>query len=261
LVITTGSDPLPETQQRARDYAAKLGVTYVERGKYSVAGVSKQHGGCSVLVVLQQEIRLYQPDTDMMTFHPSMAFVRAKRYFKGVPDVMLEAAGIQAGDHVLDCTAGLGADSMMFAVGVGEQGKVIAVEASQELAALLYTGLSTYTSSVPAFNQALARIEVRHQNHLSLLKKMPDRSVDVVYFDPMFRHPVMESSSLSSLRSLANHAALSEEAVAEACRVARRNVVLKEKKGCGEFDRLGFTVQIRPHSNIVYGVIAVDQKK
>ena len=146
MVITTGSDPLPETQQRARDYAAKLGVTYVERGRYSVAGVSKQAGGCSVLVVLQQEIRLYQPDTEMMTFHPSMAFVRAKRLFKGVPDVMLQAAGIQAGDHVLDCTAGLGADSMMFAVGVGESGKVIAVEDSEELAALLYTGLSTYTS-------------------------------------------------------------------------------------------------------------------
>lgn len=260
MVITTGSDPLPETQQRARDYATKLGIAYVERGSYSVAGVSRQAGGCSVLVVLQQEIRLYQPDVEVMTFHPSMAFVRAKRLFKGIPDVMLEAAGIQDGDHVLDCTAGLGADSMMFAVGVGERGKVIAVEASQELAALLHTGLSTYTSSVPAFDEALARIEVRHQDHLSLLKKLPDQSVDIVYFDPMFRHPVMESSSLSPLRSLANHAALTEEAVAEACRVARRRVVLKEKKGCGEFDRLGFTVQIRPHSNIVYGVIAVDKK-
>lgn len=260
MVITTGSEPLPETQQRAKQYATELGISYIERANYSVAGVSKQAGGCSVLVVLQQEIRLFQPDEGIMFFHPSMAFVRAKRLFKGNHDVMLEAAGVQAGDHILDCTAGLGADSMMFAVGVGEQGKVISVEASQELAALLYAGLSTYTSSVPLFNQALARIEVRHQDHLSLLKNMPDRSMDVVYFDPMFRHPVMESASLSPLRSLANHAALSEEAVTEARRVARRSVVLKEKKGSGEFDRLGFKVQIRPHSNIVYGVIVVDEK-
>lgn len=260
MIITTGSDPLPETQDRARSFASQLGVMYVDRGNYSVAKVSKQHGGCSVLIVLQQEIRLFQPNTDMMIFHPSMAFVRAKRLLKGQPDVMLEAAEIREGDHVLDCTAGLGADSMMFAVGVGEKGKVIAAEASRELAALLHTGLSSYTSSVPKFDEALARIEVIHQNHLSLLKSMPDRSMDVVYFDPMFRHPVMESASLSPLRSLADHSALSLEAVAEAQRVARRNVVLKEKKGSGEFDRLGFTVQIRPHSNIVYGVIAVDDK-
>ena len=49
-----------------------------------------------------------------MEFHPSMGFVRLKRVLNGKPDPMLEASGMEEGDSVLDCTAGLGADALVF---------------------------------------------------------------------------------------------------------------------------------------------------
>jgi hypothetical protein len=72
------------------------------------------------------------------------------------------------------------------------------------------------------------------------LRSLPDKSADIVYFDPMFRIPVEESSSISPYRFIANPEPLSLEAVTEAVRVARRKVILKDHRDSPEFDRLGF---------------------
>ncbi|MNJ57372.1 hypothetical protein D3C77_529580 [compost metagenome] len=71
----------------------------------------------------------------------------------------------------------------------------------------------------------------------------------------MFRDPVLESSSISPLRAFANNSRLETAAIVEACRVARKTVILKEKIGSGEFERLGFSVSERGQSKITYGVI------
>ena len=45
---------------------------------------------------------------------------------------------------------------------------------------------------------------------------MADQSVDVVYFDPMWRKPARAAASFEGLRSLARHEPLSTEALAQA---------------------------------------------
>jgi hypothetical protein len=87
---------------------------------------------------------------------------------------------------------------------------------------------------------------------------LPDRSVDIVYFDPMFRRPVLSSSALRPLRSQAEERPLSEAAVREAVRVARRRVVLKDHRDSGEFERLGFVRRRVSSSKVAYGVIDID---
>ena len=83
-----------------------------------------------------------------------------------------------------------------------------------------------------------------------------DSSFDSVYFDPMFRYPLMDSENLSPLRSLADSRALTEETVAEACRVARKRVVMKENARSLEFERLGFkTIMGGKYSKVHYGVM------
>ena len=78
----------------------------------------------------------------------------------------------------------------------------------------------------------------------------------MVYFDPMFRKPLTASNGISPLRSVANHAALSVEAVEEAKRVARSRVVMKEANGSEEFDRLGFKkIMGGKYSKVHYGVM------
>ena len=91
----------------------------------------------------------------------------------------------------------------------------------------------------------MRRIEVRHSHHLDYLKSLPDQSVDIVYFDPMFREPITDSASINPLRHYANGEPLDAESVREAIRVARKTVVMKEARSSGEFERLGFALPER----------------
>lgn len=260
MIITTGDHGAEGATLRATRLADKTGSRFVPRNRTSLTKLSEKYGDKDILVVLEGGARLIREGKEPLTFHPSMAFVRAKRLLKGEPDTMLAAARLSPGDSVLDCTAGLGSDSMIFALGAGTGGRVTAIEGSLPLWALLHEGLSNYQSGLLEFDEALRRIDTLHADHLEVLKSLPDRSLDIVYFDPMFRDPIQESSSISPLRTFANSSSISPQAIAEACRVARKTVVLKEKKGSGEFTRLGFQEVLRSHTKIVYGVIPVDQQ-
>ncbi|OKP66174.1 SAM-dependent methyltransferase [Paenibacillus helianthi] len=258
MIITTGFDPIPEIEIRAKNLAIQTGTIYAQRGKLSMAKMVERYGDGEILVVLQEAVRLITPGMPPMEFHPSMGFVRAKRIIRGEHDPMLEAAGMVPGDSVLDCTAGLGSDSLLFAVHGGEESMVTALESSLPLCALLLEGMSHYVSGQEKVNAALRRVRVVHSDHLAYLREQPDHSIDIVYFDPMFRVPLTDSAAISPLRQFANAAALSPESVAEAVRVARKTVLLKEKALSGEFSRLGFTELLRASAKTSYGVISID---
>lgn len=258
MIITTGNSPIPEIVRRAQTLAARTGCTYAPREKLSLPKLVERYGDEDVLIISQEAVRLHRPGMELMEFHPSMGFVRAKRVLKGEIDPMLTASRMVPGDSVLDCTAGLGADSLLFAVYGGENSVVTALESSLPLYALLCEGMSHYTSGQEKVNAALRRINVVHSEHLDYLRSKPDHSVDIVYFDPMFRVPLTSSAAISPLRKFANAEALSAESVAEAMRVARKCVLLKEKALSGEFERLGFTELLRSNSKTSYGVIYID---
>lgn len=259
MIITTGDHPAPESVQRAVRLSKEAGIRYVPRNRTSLSKLSAKHGDQDILVILEGGARLFRPEAEAMQFHPSMAFVRAKRLLKGESDPMLDAARVSPGDVIIDCTAGLGSDSALFALAAGPGGRVLALEESLPLWGLLREGFAYYISGVKEFDEALRRIEAKRAEHLEVLRGMPDKSADIVYFDPMFRDPIEESSAISPLRSYANNGALAYEAIEEACRVARKTVVLKEKKGSGEFERLGFEAASRSHTKIMYGVISLDK--
>ncbi|MBW4080388.1 class I SAM-dependent methyltransferase [Paenibacillus sp. S150] len=258
MIITTGFNPVPEIAMRAGRLAERTGTGYAPRGKLSMAKMVERYGDGEILVVLQEAVRLITPDMPPLEFHPSMGFVRAKRIIRGGHDPMLEAAAMAPGDSVLDCTAGLGSDSLLFAVYGGGQSVVTALESSLPLYALLLEGMGHYTSGQERVNEALRRVRVVHSDHLAYLREQPDDSIDIVYFDPMFRVPLTDSAAISPLRRFANPAALSPESVLEAVRVARKTVLLKEKALSGEFSRLGFTELLRASAKTSYGVISID---
>ena len=126
------------------------------------------------------------------------------------------------------------------------------------IAAVTGYGLQHFLPGNYPLYAAMRRINVVNEDYLDYLRQQPDNSVDVVYFDPMFRKPLTASSSISPLRGVADHRPLSVEAVTEACRVARLRVVMKEASGSGEFARLGFHRLVGgKYSKVHYGVIAV----
>ncbi|MDP4096536.1 class I SAM-dependent methyltransferase [Paenibacillus sp. P96] len=258
FIITTGDSPGAATLERAEELSAATGAPFIPRGRLSVAMLAKRCGASDVLVLIQDGVRLIRPGRPPLEFHPSMGYIRARRVLKGEADPMLTAARLQPGDSVLDCTAGMGADSLVFSVAAGPAGHVTAIESSGPVCALLMEGMKYYRSSVLEVDEAFKRVHVRNANHLDVLRSLPDRSMDIVYFDPMFRDPVVDSSAIGPLRTYANPAPLEAESIEEACRVARKTVLMKEKRQSSEFSRLGFQVEQRGQTKTVYGVIQID---
>lgn len=257
MIVTTGEYTSPDRKERARKMAKTFGASYAERSHRTLPRMQRTYGDDEFLVYLNGGVRYIKMGSAELTYHPSMAYVRAKRMLSGQADGMITASGVIPGDEVLDCTAGLAGDALVFAVAVGEFGRVTALESEPSLFALVHEGLQLYESGIEEVNKAMRRIVMKQANHLGILQSMPSRSVDVIYFDPMFRSPIMNSASIDPLRVMANCGPVSHASVEEACRVARKSVVMKEGKNSEEFARLGFTRVLSSGEKLAYGVIDI----
>lgn len=255
MLVTTSYEPKEAQLLEAGRLAKELGGRVVLRRQMTLDKLRQRYGDEDILLVSKERIEYHHEQRQPLFFHPSTAAVRVKRLRKGEPDPLLELAGIRPGDRIIDCTAGLGSDAIVFSYASGEEGAVTALESAKVPSFLLQQGLSVYDSDVPGLNEAMRRIRVLRTDHLTFLKQQPDHSAEVVYFDPMFRKPITESSSIKAIRGIADDRALSAEAIQEAVRVARRAVVLKEHRDSEEFERLGFTEMYRSSTKIAYGVI------
>lgn len=258
-IITTDRKCKPESIQLAKSVSVRLGISLVERQKLSIDELRERYEAQAVLVVKQGELHLYTDEGELF-FHPNMSQLRVKNLRLGQQDHMTEAMGLQAGMSVLDCTLGFGADAIVASYGVGEAGRVVGLEVSPWIAAITGHGLQHFLANNYELHAAMRRIEVVNQDYLSYLQQQPDKSFDVIYFDPMFRKPLHSSSNFNPLRGVADHRALSVEAVQEACRVARLRVVMKECSFSPEFNRLGFTkIMGGKWAKVHYGVIELGQ--
>lgn len=258
-LVLTGSQRGGTVPPEALQMAKELGLRVVERNRRSLPRLLEETGCEAVLVWKSQGPVLYLGE-EQFFFHPSMAKNRISMLRKGMgEDAMARAMGLKKGDRVLDCTLGLGADAIVASYIVGTEGKVTGVEKVSVLAYLVRYGLMHYETPMRDLETAMRRIEVINSDHLTFLKTVEDNSYDVVYFDPMFRHPVKKSQAISPLRRLAYPSPLSEESVREALRVAVRRVVIKERRGSKEFERLGcHEVLGGESSSIAYGIIKSD---
>ncbi|HEU4963962.1 MAG TPA: class I SAM-dependent methyltransferase [Bacilli bacterium] len=257
LIVTTGHKERYEHVKLAHEYAAELGAAYIQRKDRSLE-MLRHDTGADIVLVCTDKAKLSIGDADFF-FHPSMANTRIKRLRKGENDIVIDRTGARPGDTVLDCTLGLGSDSIVFAHVVGDSGRVIGTEASPIIATLVRRGLQELVSDIKEVTAAMRRVEVVCADHLTYLRSLPDKSVDIVYFDPMFRKTVEDSVPIEPLRILGDDSPLTEEAIQEAKRVCRRRIVLKERWYSQEFARLGFQLPAKRASGSVhYGWIDVE---
>lgn len=254
--VTTARKWNKDTIQLAQKTAAKLGIEYAQRQRLSIDEVRDRCHVDFVLVVKQNKLVLDTPAGELF-FHPNMAHLRLKNIRTGEGDRMIEAMDLKPGMSVLDCTLGFGADSIVASYVVGLEGSVIGIESQPLIETVVSYGMQHYQNDSWRDIEAMRRVKTVCTNSLDYLKKQPDNSVDVVYFDPMFRHPLMDSTSLDPLRIVANHAPLTTEHIKEAQRVACHRIVFKENSRSGEFARLGFTrIEGGKYSKVHYGIIA-----
>lgn len=258
-LVTTRRRPANDELRRGRALAARLGLPFVERGKTSIEALTRAHGVSAALVVSATRLR-FVSDTGSLESHPSMATLRIAALRAGRPDRFVEAARLRPGDCLLDCTCGLGADAIVAAHAVGPTGRVLALEASRVLAAMVSDATRHYQHRDPALVRAMRAVRVTHADHVSFLRSQPDRSWDVVYFDPMFETTVKATRSLDLVRRLAARERPDRATIAEAGRVARRCVVAKDRAPGGWLDTVGLSV-VSSSQRVWYGRLDVSSSR
>ncbi len=255
--MTTSYHPHPERERTARQLAERFSVPYIPRGRRTLKQLFSETGSEQAVVVSREEIRWEDQGGRRFFFHPNMSAIRVKRLRTGGTDPMVAVGGMRRGDAILDCTLGMGADAIVAAFVAGPEGKVVALESQPVIAALVEHGMRTYVTDRAELTEAMRSVEVVCADYRDYLPRLPDKSFDIVMFDPMFGETVRESSAMQALRPLANPAPLDPESVKEAVRVARRAVLLKERRGSEEFSRLGFRIA-KEASTYAFGMIEVE---
>ena len=257
LVVTTVQHPSPEINMLAEEIGRLLQIPFAFRAKNSLMAIKLHYQVDNIIVVGQKGPLVHTPGGEYF-FHLSMAELRIKNLLKGQHDHMVAAMSLAAGMSVLDCTLGLGTDAIVASFVVGSAGTVLGLETSPIVAFIASHGLQHFQTDEPDLTQALRRIDVQHAHSYKYLMTLADNSYDIVYFDPMFRHPIHSSSNVKPLRYLADNSPLPKSTLKEACRVAKQRVVVKEASKSDEFTRLGITkVYGGKYSSVHYGVIEI----
>ncbi|MCY0876410.1 MAG: class I SAM-dependent methyltransferase [Firmicutes bacterium] len=230
FAITASANADEGAQAAACDFAYTWNVPYVKRSGRAIQRLLADTGLHDLGVYEQAgRIRLYgQGFSEPFFYHPGVALLRVKQLLRGDADRLLEAARIRAGDRVLDATAGLCADTVVLSHGVAEQGRCLAVEANPLVAFVVAAALQGDQTGFAPFDSAMRRIDLRCGTWGEALRILPARTVDIVYFDPMFAGSQLDSPGIRPLRALAKEGGVSREDVEAARQIATRGVVVKD---------------------------------
>ncbi|HBJ01122.1 MAG TPA: hypothetical protein DDY89_10240 [Lysinibacillus sp.] len=234
-----------------------LGATFEPRKKRSVRKMS-QAFQANIIVAGKNRYDYYAYGAEEpFFFHPNSAAFRLKRIARGEAEPFLEAAQLQLGDTVLDCTLGLASDAMLAAYTVGEKGRIVGLEANPNVAFIVGQGMQTYDTTELPLTACMRQIEVVQSEAVRYLQTLPANAFDVVYMDPMFEEVIEESNNFEALRLAGEHVTLTDEWVQEAKRVARKRVVLKAHFRSEWFMKYDFQQYERVTAKFHYGVLEV----
>jgi hypothetical protein len=255
FAVTTSHRPSQAGIHLGKQFADELQAPFAERNDLSLKTLTARLQVRGLVVVSTHRVSYFTGGQEFF-FHPGLAKLRINGLKNGKTDQMINAMSLRPGDRVLDCTLGLGADSIVASSVVGVNGRVTGLEDSCVISALVRHGLSTYPDPEEELTRAMRRIGVININHREYLAGLAPQSYDVVYFDPMFRLPRLHSPYMDAMRVLANPHPVDRETIGLALRTAARRVVMKERRGSNEFERLGFDrVDGGRYAPVVYGVI------
>jgi 16S rRNA (guanine1516-N2)-methyltransferase len=243
LFVTTASAATPALRERAAAIAAELQAPILLRYKEPLPRCFERMPGATRAIVVQSSrLLLVHRDGRELFFHPNLGCLRVANQRRGQRDLLLEAAQLQPGDAVLDCTLGYAGEATLMAHQTGDRGEVHGIESVPELGLVVREGLKTVLTDNRRVNEAMARVRVVHLgNNLDYLRQCPTDRYDVVYFDPFFDVAVDVVGNLDDLRFFGDPQPLTVTALTEARRVARRWVIVKTSKWSQKLAQFGIT--------------------
>ncbi len=254
-IVTTAGRPDQQSDHLAKIACKETGATFVERKKRSVTKLQQQYDA-HVIMAGKNRYEYYAKGASApFFFHPNSAAFRLKRLARGESDPLIEVCQLQQGDSFLDCTLGIGSDSLVASYVIGDHGKVVGIEANPNVAFIVRKGMATYDTTELPLTACMRKIEVVHTEAVQFLQGQATDSFDVVYMDPMFEELIEESTNFEALRHAGEHIALSSMWIEEAKRVAKRRVVLKAHYQSPWFTEYGFERDVRLTAKFHYGFI------
>jgi 16S rRNA (guanine1516-N2)-methyltransferase len=262
LAVTTAVKPTPAVEAQAQSLAAELQAPFAPRLGRSLPQIFADTEAERLLIAGADHLRLRDGATGTeYFFHPNMFLIRGANALRGEPDHFLQATSLGPGDKLLDCTLGFASEAALASLAVGETGRVIGLESVPALAAVTRAGIEAFPMPHAVLRAALRRVQVVTADSGVFLRGCEARAFDAVYFDPFFDKRLTGSeASVSPLFVFGNPAPLDPAAVAEACRVARRRVIIKYPRHEPLPDdvsaRVTETIGSRK-SRLAYGVISV----
>ncbi|MEE2752623.1 MAG: class I SAM-dependent methyltransferase [Candidatus Latescibacterota bacterium] len=255
IVVTTSRSPDDVSVAHAREIAREITCVFKQRSGVSLEALRDSTGCEHVIVVTSDEVRLVSPERNFW-FHPNMARARIEAMLRGEVDRLVALAELKIGDSFLDVTCGLGADAITAAHVVGETGRVLAVERSDVLSAIVRHGMKIYKHRTEGVESAMRQVEIFTGDSAQFLQGQSDRSWDVIYFDPMFEKTVEQSQGIDVVRALAWLGSPGIVEIKNARRVARRCVIMKDRIPGRKLHELGFEAVLK-RGRICYGRIDV----
>lgn len=239
----------------ARERAEALQLPYEER-EGSLPEMAERTGREGFLVYGRKPPYYWAPEGEYR-FHLGTASLRIAQLARGNPDRLCRLLPEGNFVSVLDCTFGRGNDAAVFSFFLGERGSVTSLEKSTALYEVGRAGLSAGTGQSGDIDEALRRIRLLHEDFRTFLFRVPDKSYDVLYFDPMFKAPVKrEVNQIEGFRQAACYDSLDEEVLRRAMQVTRKRIIVKERPFSKVF-RLDIFSRIYEHhgQSTAYGVI------
>ncbi|WP_315080975.1 class I SAM-dependent methyltransferase [uncultured Clostridium sp.] len=256
IAVTTTREANESLNYKAKGISKDLNIPYIKRGNFSIKKTILKDDFDYLLVVEKDKI-VIKGQHSTLFWHPNMSELKIKSIRQGNKEVMIEATKLKEGNSILDCTLGLAGDSLVFAAVVGKSGFVVGTEVNKYIAYLSKSGLETYNNVNGETVDCINNIKVVNESYEEYLLKQSDNSFDVVYFDPMFKEPNRKSASINAFRAFADHKGLTKEILMQALRVCKKRVVIKERQGSNDFEKLGIKKYYggKKSGAIIYGVI------
>jgi 16S rRNA (guanine1516-N2)-methyltransferase len=228
-VVTTSQRATNAVIEQARQWAIAIGGQFVLRDKRSVPDLLSTYDIPAILIYSGAGPSLVTAQ-GRHDFHLSMAELRIQHLRRGQTDHLLEALGATGPVRLLDCTCGFGADSVVASFGLPQGSVIDALESSPLLAAVTQWGLGHFVHGQSDVTAALRRIHLQCHDYEAYLADAAAPAYDILYFDPMFSHPVWDSPQFLPVRPIMDHHILTMSSIRLARQKARCRVVIKGRR-------------------------------
>lgn len=253
--VTTIRNSTAPIIEEAKTRAQVLGFPYFQREDTLEEMAARYH--VDGFLIYGKQLPYYWNGGEEYRFHMGTAVLRTSQMEKGNQDRLCRLLPTDDFCSVLDCTFGQAGDSSTMSWYLLGRGQVTALEKSPILYEIGRAGIAGYVDKDEKLTKAVRRISLWHQDYKTFLQQAAPKSFDVIYFDPMFHHPVKrEVNDMEGFRRAASYDGLAEEVLQLAMKVARKKIIVKERPFSPLFRNGLFTeVHGKKGQTTAYGVI------